>query len=174
MGARGYTSVSGPDAGREFLNGRETELLVQVNRAVVRRRDGEGSRCIPPRPERPDGGFHQQPAESPALIPRHDADLRCVAYPCSDARREDYPDQMVAMRRTGHEGGIRLELSATRQDDYVFQEAESAGLAAVLVVDFAVHMIRVGQLDQPRAGLEMAVVPAIQDQPRSWPFPDGA
>ncbi len=82
--------------------------------------------------------------------------------------------QLVTVRRAQHEGGLRLELAAAGQQDDVLQEFQRAGFAAVLVVDLAVGVIGVGQLDQTRAGGEVAVVPALQAQAGDGGRPEAA
>ena len=98
----------------------------------------------------------------------------CVVWPTpvGNARIQNHADEVIGVRRAQHKGSLRLKLSAAGQDDDVFQEAQRAGFAAVLIVDFAVHMIRVGELNQPRARLEIAVIPPLEDQPRSRALAD--
>ena len=109
------------------------------------------------------GALHQHAADAVALIAGEDADLRGVADAGGDFAGEDGGDQIV--RGTGlakDEGGARDELSAAGQQDDVFQEFEGAGFAAVLIVDFAVDVIGVAEIDELGTGLEKAIVPAIQ------------
>src|SRR6266480_4543786 len=92
------------------------------------------------------------------------ADLRGVA----DARRnlasEDRANQIVAARIVQDEGGAGNELAAAWQENNIFQKTQRAGFAAVLVVDVAVHVIGVGEINQFGAGVEVTVVPAGETQ----------
>src|SRR5215472_17914331 len=56
------------------------------------------------------------------------------------------------------------KLSASGQQDNVFEKFQRPGAAAVLVVDFAVHVIRVGQVNQLGARFKVTIVPAGQPQ----------
>ena len=53
------------------------------------------------------------------------------------------------------------KLAAARQQDNVLQKAQGAVARAVLVVDVAVHMIGIRQVDELGAGFEVAVIPAV-------------
>src|SRR5260370_37248953 len=75
---------------------------------------------------------------------------------------------MGRVRRPKDKRRIGLKLSAAGQDDDVLQKTQRARFAAILVIDFAVNVIRVGELDQPRARFEVAVVPPLEDQPSAW------
>src|SRR5271170_4910848 len=75
-------------------------------------------------------------------------------------------NEFVAAWFAKHKRSSRHEMAAARQQDDVFQEFQSAGAAAVLIVDFAVDVIRVGEINQLGAGLEVAVIPAVQTHPR--------
>ena len=70
---------------------------------------------------------------------------------------------MVFVRSAQHKRSLGLELSAAGQDDDIFQKTQGAGFAAVLIVDFAVDMICISQLNQSRARLEIAVIPPFED-----------
>ena len=98
----------------------------------------------------------------------------CVVWPTpiGDARIQNDSHQVILVRRAQHKRSLGLKLPAAGQDDDVFQKAQRAGLAAILIVDFAVYVIRIGELDQPRARLEIAVIPPLENQPRSRAFPD--
>src|SRR5262249_52315949 len=54
------------------------------------------------------------------------------------------------------------KLAAAGQENNVFQKAQRAGFAAVLVVNVAVHVTGVGKLDEFGAGIKVAVIPAGQ------------
>src|ERR1700722_1008074 len=116
--------------------------------------------------------FHQAATETPALVSGHGADLRGVADSFGHLRIQDHADQMVFMRSAQHKRSLRLKLSAAGQDNNVFQETQRTGFAAVLVVNFTIHVICIGKLDQARARLKIAVVPALQDQSSARSFPD--
>ena len=70
----------------------------------------------------------------------------------------------VAGRTRNEASGKKL--AAARQQHDVAQEFHSSGFAAVLVVDFAVHVIGVGQLNQSRRGFEGAIAPGSRRRPR--------
>src|ERR1700674_4254631 len=164
--------VRGPNSGGEFLHGVESKLFVEAHSALVARSYGERNRRKVAHAERLQGRFHGAASEAAALVSGHGADLRGVADALGDARIQDYADQMVGVRSAQHKRGLGLELSAAGQDDDVFKETQGAGFAAVLIVDFAVDMVRIRELDQPRAWLEITVIPPLEDQPCSGSFPD--
>src|SRR6266851_7016867 len=82
-----------------------------------------------------------------------------VAAAGRDLAGEDSGDEFVAAGLVEDEGCARHELAAARQQDDVLQEFQGPGAAAVLVVDLAIDVICVGQIDQFGARLEVAVVP---------------
>ena len=110
------------------------------------------------------GGLHQGAAQSVALETRLDTDLGGVANPFGNFAGQHGADQVVAARMPQHKRSARLELSAARQQDDVLQEFQRAVSRAVLIVDVAINVIRVRQINQLGAWLKVAVVPAIQPQ----------
>ncbi len=101
------------------------------------------------------------------LVSGHGADLRGVADARGDGGIQDNSSKVARMGLPKYEGCLGLELSTSGQDDDVLQKSQSAGFAAVLVIDFTIDVICIGELDQPRAGFEVAVVPSFEDQPRA-------
>ena len=71
---------------------------------------------------------------------------------------------MIFVAKDSQHVNLGLKLSAARQHDDVLEEFQRARFAAVLIVDFTVHVVRVSQLNQPRLELKIAMVPALQDQ----------
>ena len=65
--------------------------------------------------------------------------------------------------RTRKEASGRNWPQPGKQHD-IAQEFHAAGFAAVLIVDFAVHVIGIRQLDQPRGGFECTVGPGLEAQ----------
>src|SRR5271155_5836615 len=98
------------------------------------------------------GLFHERAADAVALVAGHDADLGGMADAFEDGRSKDHGDEAVAADRAHEEGSLGEKLAAAGEDDNVSQEFHAAGFGAVLVVDFAVYMIRVGQLDEASGG----------------------
>src|SRR4029077_15791492 len=74
--------------------------------------------------------------------------------------------QVVAPGLAEDEGGAGDELSAAGKQDDVLEEFERAGAAAILVVDFSVNVVGVAEVDEFGAGLEEAIVPAVQAHAR--------
>src|SRR2546429_8319374 len=56
------------------------------------------------------------------------------------------------------------KLAASRQQNNVLEKLQRPRAAAILVVDFAVHVIGIGQVNQPGARFEVAVVSASKPQ----------
>jgi len=108
------------------------------------------------------GGFHQRSTESMPLEARLNADLRGVADSFGHFTGQDRGDQFIAAGMPEHERGTGLELAAARQQDDVLQEFKRAVARAVLVVDVAVDVVGVGQIDQLGAGLKVAIVPTVE------------
>ena len=54
---------------------------------------------------------------------------------------------MARMGKPEDKGCIGLELSTAGKDDDVFQKTQRARLASILVIDFAIDMICIGELD---------------------------
>ena len=157
-------NLSGPDAGREAADGRETETLVEMNGGMVIGGDGEGEFLEMLRAQGLGGGQHQNPAEAMALESGLDADLRCVADTRGNFAGQHRAYQIIAAGMTQDERSVWLKLSATGQQDDVLQKLQSAVARAVLIVDVAVDVIGVSEINQLGAWLEVAVVPAIEPQ----------
>src|ERR1700722_14584939 len=94
----------------------------------------------------------------------HHADLRGVADAFGDGGSENHSYRAVARRGPHQERSLRQKLSASWKQHDVAEEFHSSGFAAVLVVDLAIDVIGVGQLDQARRGFEGAIVPWLQAQ----------
>jgi len=107
--------------------------------------------------------LHESASEAATLISGHGTDLRGVANPIGNARIQNDADQMIGVRRAQHKRSLGLELSAAGQNDDVFQESQGAGFAAILIVDFTVDVVRVCELDEPRARFKITVIPPLQD-----------
>jgi len=107
-----------------------------------------------------DGRVHKHATEAVSLVAGEDAELGGVADAAADLAGEDGGDEVIAAGLMEDERSTGNELAAAGEQDDVFEEAESAGAAAVLVVDFAIDVIGVGKIDELGAGLEIAVVPA--------------
>lgn len=90
------------------------------------------------------------------------ADLRGVADAGGDFTGEHGGDEFIAAGLAEDQGCAGDELAAAGQENNIFQEFESAGASAVLIVDFAIDMIGVGEVDELGAGIEVAVVPAFE------------
>ena len=103
-------------------------------------------------------------ADAVALVAGHDADLGGVAHAFGHGGREHHGDGPFARGGTHQERSFGQKLAAARQQHDVAQEFHAAGFAAVLIVDFAIHVIGVGQLDQARGGFERAVGPGLEAQ----------
>ena len=153
-----------PDAGGECFQCLEAELFVETDCGVIFGRDGERELLKFQTAQGIGGGEHESAAEALALMAGQHADLSGVA----DARRnlagEDRAHQIIAARIVQNEGSAGDELAAAGQENNVFQKAQRAGLAAILVVDVTVDMVGVRQINQFGAGVEVAVVPAGKTQ----------
>jgi len=75
---------------------------------------------------------------------------------------EDGGDEFVAARLAKNKRSAGNELAAAGKENDVFEEAQGTGAAAILVVDLAIDVIRVRQINQFGAMLEEAVVPAVE------------
>ena len=76
----------------------------------------------------------------------------------------DKDRQLIAARLVQKERRTRYKLPTARQQDNVLQEFQRARAAAILVVDFAVHVIGVCQINELGARIKVAVVPLGQAQ----------
>ena len=110
------------------------------------------------------GGEHQDAAEAVALEAGHHADLRGVTDAGGNFAGQDRPGEFLALRMMQDEGSVRKKLAAAGEQDDVLQEFQRAVPSAVLVVDVAVDVIRVGEVNQLGARLEVALVPAVEPQ----------
>src|SRR5882672_3951790 len=61
-----------------------------------------------------------------------------------------------------NERGSLYKLTAAGQQNDVFQKLQRARAAPVLVIDLAIDVIRVSQIDQLGTRLEVAVIPAVE------------
>jgi len=111
-----------------------------------------------------DGTFHQRAADSISLMAGHHADLGGVADAFGDGGSENHADRAVAGRGTHQEAGFGQELPAAGEQHDVAEEFHSAGFGAVLVVDIAVDVIGVSELNQARGRFEGAIVPGLEAQ----------
>ena len=112
----------------------------------------EGVRC----------GLHEHTPDPMALKPWLDANLRGVPNSIGNFAGEYGADQIVTAWMTKNKGCAWLELAAARKQDDVFQEFQSSIPGAVLIVDFTVDVIGIRQKNELRAGVEVAIMPAIQ------------
>src|SRR5216684_4040760 len=101
-----------------------------------------------------------------ALVAGQDTDLRGVPDARGDFAGEDGGDEFLAAGFVKHERCARHELPATGKQNDVLEKFQRAGAAAVLVVDLAIDVIRVGQIDQLGARFEVAVIPAVKAHAR--------
>src|SRR2546425_6655950 len=111
-----------------------------------------------------DGGEHERAAQAVSLIAGEDADLRNVAHAGGDFGRQHGSDDLVCDRIAQHERSRRYELAASGKQNDVLQKLERATARAVLVVDLAVDVIGISQINQFGARLEIAVVPALKTE----------
>lgn len=153
-----------PDACRESLQCAKAEMLIEVNRVFVDGGDGERERIVMAAAEGLDRMLHQLAADAVAVIAGHDADLRGVADAFGDRGREDHADKAIAGGWADEEGGFGKELTAAGQQHDIAQEFQAARFAAILVVDLAVDVIGVGELNQTGSSFEGAVVPGLDAQ----------
>ena len=153
-----------PDACRKFLDRAKSEVFVELHGGSVHAGDRERKRFVAPAAQRLNGAFHQGAADAVALIAGHHADLRGVAHSFGDGGGEHHADGAVARRGTHQERSFGQKLAAAGQQHDIAQKFHAAGFAAVLIVDLAVHVIGIGQLDQPRGGFECTVGPRFEAQ----------
>ena len=114
--------------------------------------------------QRVNGSDHEGAAESMALVAGNHAKLSGVADAGRDFAGQHGAEQLIAAGHMQDERRAGNKLAATRKQNNIFQEAQSAGFAAVLVVDIAVDVIGVAEENQFGAGIEVAVVPARNAQ----------
>jgi len=155
-------ALAGPDAGGEGFDGAEAEFFVEADGGFVVGGDGEREFLEFHGAQGLDGGEHEHAAEAVALVAGQDANLRGVAHAGRDLAGEDRADELVAAGLAQDERGAGDKLTAAGKQDDVFQETQRAGTAAILVVDFAVHVIGVGKIDELGARIEEAVVPTVE------------
>lgn len=148
-----------PDTGGECLDAAETKMFVEPDSGAVDARDGERESFVVASAQRLDGAFHELASDAVSLMAGHHANLRGVTNSLRDGRSKDHADQRIAGCGAHEKRSFGEELSATRKEDDVAEEAHASGLGAVLVVDFTVDVIGVGELDQARSGFESAVGP---------------
>src|SRR5712692_10643459 len=154
--------LAGPDAGGEGVDGGEVEFFVEPDGGAVLRGYGEGEFAEFHGAQGFGGGLHQHAAEAVSLIAWEDADLRGVADAGGNFAGEDGGDEFVAARLAKNKRSAGNELAAAGKENDVFEEAQGASAAAILVVDLAIDVIRVRQINQFGALLEEAVVPAVE------------
>ena len=98
--------------------------------------------------------LHQLSPDSVALIAGHHANLSRVAHAFGHGRSQHHGNEPVAHRGPHQERSFRQKLSTARKQHDVAQEFHSARFGAVLVVDFAVHVVGVRKLNELRGGIE--------------------
>ena len=94
----------------------------------------------------------------------HHADLRRMADAFSHRGREHHGDGLVARQRDAPETKPRAEIGRSREAARYCEGISCRPRAAVLVVDFGVHVIGIGELDKPRGGFECAIRPGFNAQ----------
>src|SRR6266404_499155 len=151
-----------PNTRSEGLNGAEAEFFIELDGGVVVR--SYGQRQFPEfhGAEGFGGSLHEHAAEAVSLVTGQDADLRGVADAGGDLAGQHGGDEFIAAWLVKNKGCAWYKLAATGKQNDVFQEFQRAGAAAVLIIDFAVDVICVSQIDQLGARLEIAVVPAVE------------
>ncbi len=159
---RSATALAGPDTGGEAADGREVEIFVEPDRGAVLRGHGQSQFAELHGAQGFRGSLHEHAAKSVPLIAGQDADLRGVADAGGDFAGEHSGDEFVAAGLAENEGGGGHELAAAGKKNNVLEEAQSSASAAVLIVDLAVHVTGIGQVNQFRARLEEAIVPAVE------------
>src|SRR5260370_29264840 len=100
------------------------------------------------------------------MVAGQDADLRGVSDAGGNFAGQNGGDELLAAGLVKNEGCAWHELAATGKQDDVLEKFQGAGAAAILVIDFSIHVIRVSQIDQLGARLEIAVIPAVEPQAR--------
>src|SRR5207244_2907567 len=93
-----------------------------------------------------------------------DADLGGVTDTGGDFAGQNGGHQFVASGLVEDKRCPGNKLAASRQQNNVLEKLQRPRAAAILVVDFAVHVIGIGQVNQPGARFEVAVVPASKPQ----------
>src|SRR5208337_3843543 len=140
-------SSAGPDAGGEGFDGGKAELLVEMHGGAIF--GGNGEREF--RELQGTQGFrrreHEKTPQAVSLESWHDANLRSVADTGRDFTGEDRAHQIFAAGMAQDEGGVGHELAAARQENNVFQEFQRAMPRAVLIVDIAINVIRISQIN---------------------------
>src|SRR6266576_3161576 len=101
-----------------------------------------------------------------ALVARQNADLRGVTDAGGNFASQNCGDELVTSGLVKNEGRGRHELAASGEQDDVLQEFQRAGPAAILIIDLAIDVICVSQIDQLRAGIEKAIAPAVKARGR--------
>src|SRR5258707_3605456 len=155
-----------PNTRSEGLNGAEAEFFIELDGGVVVRSYGQrqfpefhGAKGF-------GGSLHEHAAEAMPLVAGQHADLRGVADTGGDFAGENAGDEIVAAGLVKNEGCAGHELAATGKQNDVLQKFQRAGAAAVLVVDLAVDVTGVSQINQLGARLEVAVIPAVEAHAR--------
>src|SRR5256884_8312201 len=93
-----------------------------------------------------------------------DADLGGVTDTGGDFAGQNGGHQFVASGLVEDKRCPGNKLAASRQQNNVLEKLQRPRAAAILVVDFAVHVIGIGQVNQPGARFEVAVVSASKPQ----------
>ena len=81
-----------------------------------------------------------------------------------DFAREHGGHEFIAARFMKDKRRARNKLAASGQQNNVLQKFQRPGAAAILIIDFAVHMIRVSQVNELCTGLKVAVIPSSEPQ----------
>src|SRR5882724_10352928 len=100
-----------------------------------------------------------------ALIAGLDADLRGMPDTGRNLARQYRRHEFIASRLMQNERCSLYKLAAAGQQNNILQKLQRAPAAPVLVVDLAIDVIRVRQVDQLGARLEVAVAPAREPHP---------
>ena len=94
------------------------------------------------------GRLHQDAPQAVPLKARLHAELRGVTHSRRYFAGEDRANQIVAARMTQHERSTRLELAASRKQHNILQKFQRAMQRTILVVDVAINVVRVRQVNQ--------------------------
>ena len=156
-----------PDHGVEAMGDAEAVLLVEAACAVIAFGDGERKTSDSGRLKAKDAVIEQRRAETEAAQRGADAELRDVRGVLADARAEDHGEDVWRARVGGtrvaqYPGALGVEDAAAGEAHDVVEETLRAVNAAVLVVDAAVDVADVGEMDELGGGLIERGLPGFE------------
>jgi len=105
-------------------------------------------------------GDHERAAQAVALMTGQNTQLRSVPHARRNFTGEHSAKSSSLPGKCKHERRAGNELSAAGQQNNIFRKRSAPDLLRLLIVDVAIDVVGVSQMNQLGAGIKITVVPA--------------